>query len=280
MIIYDENVMPGESADPVEFRKRSDLLVEDIKRRIVTGEYRPGDKLPRERDLAEIFGVSKFTIRETLKSLEVQGMVKIATGPNGGATLLKISEARAMQLLGSFLYFRPPTARDIYQVRCILEPELAESATDHIGPKQIDQLESLITSTRRKLTSKDSRRQQRNAELEFHNVIAEASPNSWLAFACRFMNNFLAELVVFRRMHLSPHQAFAADNCKFHKQLIDAFRARDKLQVRQLMSDHMRSAADYMIRLEGEIDHSQLMHGVSSSRRRKTETLGGKNVGT
>lgn len=272
--------MPRKPVDTIVFRKRSDLLVEDIKRRIVTGEYRPGDRLPRERDLAEMFGVSKFTIRETLKSLEVQGLVKIVTGPNGGATLLEISEARAMQLLGSFLYFRPPTARDIYQVRCILEPELAESATDHIAPKQIDQLETLIAATQRQLTSEDSRRQQRNAELEFHNVIAEASPNSWLAFACRFMNNFLAELVVFRRMHLSPHQAFAADNCTFHQHLVDAFRARDKGRVRQLMSDHMRSAADYMIKLEGEIDHSQLMHGVLSSNRRKTETPGGKNVGT
>src|SRR5215470_13135735 len=109
MLIYKEKIMPREPADKIEFRKRSDLLVEDIKRRIVTGEYRPGDKLPRERDLAEMFGVSKFTIRETLKSLEVQGLVKIVTGPNGGATLLEISEARAMQLLGSFLYFRPPT---------------------------------------------------------------------------------------------------------------------------------------------------------------------------
>jgi GntR family transcriptional repressor for pyruvate dehydrogenase complex len=272
--------MPRKPVDTIEFRKRSDLLVEDIKRRIVTGEYRPGGKLPRERDLAEMFGVSKFTIRETLKSLEVQGLVKIVTGPNGGATLLEISEARAMQLLGSFLYFRPPTARDIYQVRCILEPELAESATDHINTKQIEHLESLIAQTQHKLTSEDSRREQRNAELEFHNVIAEASPNSWLAFACRFMNNFLAELVVFRRMHLSPHQAFANDNCTFHQHLVDAFRARDKNRVRQLMSDHMRSAADYMIRLEGEIDHSQLMHGVLSSSRRKTETPGGKNVGT
>jgi GntR family transcriptional regulator, transcriptional repressor for pyruvate dehydrogenase complex len=249
----------------IEFRKRSDFLADEIKARIVTGRNKPGDRLPRERDLAEEFGVSKWTIRETLKSLEVQGLVKVATGPSGGATILEISEVRAMQLLGAFFYFRPPLARDIYQVRCLLEPELAESAVDHISGKQIDRLEELIEEARKDGKSMKTRHRQRNAELEFHSVIAEASRNPFLVFACRFMNQSLADLVVFRRMHHSPHRAFAADNCHFHELLVDGFRSRDKARVRELMTKHMHSAADYMVRLEGEIDPAQLMNGVRSN---------------
>jgi DNA-binding FadR family transcriptional regulator len=254
------------SSNAIVFPKRSDLLVEEIKARIVAGEYRPGDKLPRERDLAEAFSVSKWTIRETLKSLEVQGLVNVSTGPNGGATILEIPEHRAMDLLGSFFYFRPPTARDIYQVRRILEPELADSAVEHITEEQLQRMEQLIEDSHREPPSQSSQRRQRHAELEFHSVIAEASPNSWLAFVCRFMNRSLADLIVFRRIHLSPHRAFAADNCKFHKLIIEAFRAKDRPRAKAVMRDHMESAADYMIKLEGEVDRSQLMNVVLNRR--------------
>ena len=66
--------------------KRSDLVAEEIKRLITERNLNPGDKLPREIELQQQFEVSKGTIREALKSLEVQGLVKISTGPGGGGT--------------------------------------------------------------------------------------------------------------------------------------------------------------------------------------------------
>jgi len=71
--------------------KLSDLVVEDVKRWIVTERKQPGDRLPNEKELVELFGVSKSTMREGLKALEVRGLIKTRTGPAGGAYLQQVS---------------------------------------------------------------------------------------------------------------------------------------------------------------------------------------------
>src|SRR5436853_1093 len=62
--------------------KRPDLVAQEIKRLITEKNLSPGDRLPRESELQAQFQVSKGTIREALKSLEVQGLITISTGPS------------------------------------------------------------------------------------------------------------------------------------------------------------------------------------------------------
>src|ERR1700682_6818159 len=86
--------------------KRGDLVVEEIKRWIAERRLGPGDKLPKEDELQTLFGVSKGTAREALKSLEVQGLVTVSTGPGGGATIGAVPFDRAFQLVQNYLFFR------------------------------------------------------------------------------------------------------------------------------------------------------------------------------
>ncbi len=220
---------------------------------------RPGDRLPQERDLIRLFGVSKGTAREALKALEVQGLVDIVTGPGGGAAIAEVSEERTMELLGNYFYFRTPTVKEIYDVRMILEPELAVSAVDHLNDDHFVRLDGLIRKTAIAPTTPEERRDQRTAELDFHNVLAEACPNAWLAFACRFMNRLLAEFVVFRKIYMSPQKDFARSNLSSHEELLEAFRRRDKTKVRRIMAQHMEEAAAHMSNLDGVVDRTFLL---------------------
>ena len=68
-------------------QKLSDVIVESVKRSIVTDALKPGDRLPTERELMESFQCSKGSAREALKALEVEGLVNTRTGPSGGAYL-------------------------------------------------------------------------------------------------------------------------------------------------------------------------------------------------
>jgi DNA-binding FadR family transcriptional regulator len=61
--------------------------------------------------------VSKSTIREALKSLEVQGLIKVTTGPNGGGMVVEVPLDRTLQLLQNYLFFKDVTIDDIYTVR-------------------------------------------------------------------------------------------------------------------------------------------------------------------
>lgn len=92
----------GASSPP----KRSDLVAEEIKRLITAKNLLPGDKLPRESELQSMFSVSKSTMREALKSLEVQGLVKVSTGPGGGGTVVEVPLDRTFQLMQNYLFFK------------------------------------------------------------------------------------------------------------------------------------------------------------------------------
>jgi len=70
--------------------KRSDQIVEAVKRWVVVKDIQPGDRLPNEKALMELFECSKGTVREALKSLEVQGLIRLKTGPGGGAILAQV----------------------------------------------------------------------------------------------------------------------------------------------------------------------------------------------
>ena len=108
------------------------MVVEEIKRWIAEERLRPGDKLPKEAALQQLFGVSKGTAREALKSLEVQGLVTVSTGPAGGATIGEVPLDRTFQLVQNYLFFRDLNVAQIYAIRRILEPELAAGAVAHL----------------------------------------------------------------------------------------------------------------------------------------------------
>src|ERR1043165_3851503 len=101
--------------------KRGDLMVEEIKRWIAERRLGPGDKLPKEDELQKLFGVSKGTAREALKSLEVQGLVTVSTGPRGGATISEVPIERTFRLVQNYLFFRDLDVAQIYAIRRMLE---------------------------------------------------------------------------------------------------------------------------------------------------------------
>jgi GntR family transcriptional regulator, transcriptional repressor for pyruvate dehydrogenase complex len=125
-------------------QKRGDMVVDEIKRWIAERRLRPGDKLPKEAALQQLFGVSKGTAREALKSLEVQGLVTVSTGPAGGATISEVPLERAFQLVQNYLFFRDLNVAQIYAIRRILEPELAAGAVAHLTGADFEALEHSI----------------------------------------------------------------------------------------------------------------------------------------
>lgn len=252
----DASVAPKMNADTARprFRKRSDIIAEEVKRWIVTERKQPGDRLPQERELTDHFGASRWTIREALKSLEVQGLITISTGPRGGARIAEVTRQNATQLLANYFYFKPLTARHLYDLRRLLEPVLAAEAVGHLTEEQFEALDATIEITKRSPNTVEDRREQRTAELEFHNIIAEACPNLLMSFLGRFINGLLRDLVVFNRTYVQVGVAFSRENLHFHEALLDAFRRQDRKTVSHLMAEHMDSASYYTVEMKGELE--------------------------
>ena len=233
--------------------KRSDLVAQEVKRLITEKNLSPGDRLPRESELQAQFQVSKGTIREALKSLEVQGLVSISTGPSGGGTIVQVPLDRTLQFMQNYLFFQEVTIDNIYGVRQLLEPELAAGAVPFLTEEHFHALEHSITCCDPNQSGADLV-QQRREDVNFHDILAAANPNPFLRFTCELINEMIRQLIVFgNRTQQSEHRRFGKENATFHRDILEAARARDAERVRTLMQAHMQSATSSVQRMKGRL---------------------------
>lgn len=244
---------------PRRRQKLAELISDDIKRWIATERMTEGDRLPNEKTLMELYGCAKGTVREALKILEVEGLVTLKTGPGGGAILHTPSMEPASRMLRNFLHFRSLDGHQVYQLRRLLEVELAVSVVGKLSPEALESLAANIDACECHHPSEEDQRRQRFLELEFHNLLAKACPNPLLAFMCRFLNDMLRDLVVVKKAYIPERKQFDEANHRYHRELVEAYRNEDKERVRQLMDEHMRDAEAHMSALEAEMADQMLI---------------------
>ena len=234
-------------------KKRTDEIVDAIKRMIVEHGLGPGDRLPQERELIVQFAASKGTVREALKALEVQGLIGVRTGPGGGAFIERMSEGRAMSLLSNFLFAKNLSIADIYEMRKVLEPVVAASATPHIDEAGLQRLEAIIAIYDHEPADAEERWNQRMAELDFHSVVAEYSDNPILAFTCRFLQRLLKDLSIAQEIYVQPEKVMRQSGIEHQRALIAAMRRRDANAAAAILAEHMVEAEQHMLTLQARL---------------------------
>lgn len=236
--------------------KRGDLVAEEIKRLITEKDLKPGDRLPREAELQQLYSVSKSTIREALKSLEVQGLIKVSTGPSGGGMVVEVPLDRTLQLLQNYLFFKDVSIDDIYTARQLLEPELAAGAVPYLSDADFAALEANIACCdgAGAPNDRDHVVRQRQEDMTFHDILAAANPNPFLRFLCELINEMVRQLIEFRNdTPLAEHRRFGSANVKIHREILKAARERNAERVRALMVEHMTEAPKYVKRMKGKL---------------------------
>jgi GntR family transcriptional regulator, transcriptional repressor for pyruvate dehydrogenase complex len=234
-------------------RKRTDEIADAIKRLIVEHGLGPGDRLPQEKELMAQYAAGKGTVREALKSLEVQGLIRIRTGPGGGAFIERMSENRAMSLLSNFLFAKELTIADIYAMRKVLEPLVAVSAIGNIDEAAVQRLNDIIAIYDHEPADAEERWGQRMAELDFHAVVAEYSSNPILAFTCRFLQRLLKELAVCHDIYVQSQPVMRRSGIQHQRDLIAAMCEGDADAVHAIMTQHMIEAEQHMLGLQAQL---------------------------
>ncbi len=239
-------------AAPARRLKRTDAIAEAIKDWIVLNQLQPGDRLPQEKALIEQFKASKGTIREALKALETQGLIRSRTGPGGGAFVAELSGERAMELLANYFFFRQPSIRDIYALRKRLEPDLAASLAGRLGAADFRRLEETMRLYDHPPATTGEEYEQRLAELEFHSILAELCPNPALGFICRFLQTLLRNLTICRRIYDIPNPELRDAGLSYQIRLLRALKAGRAEEASAIMYEHMCAAERYMESCEAE----------------------------
>ncbi|NMP21415.1 FadR/GntR family transcriptional regulator [Sulfobacillus harzensis] len=120
-----------------------------IQTAVFSGKLKVGDRLPNERDLGEIFGVSRATLREALRLLEALGVVEVRRGAQGGTFIVEPGPERAGLLLGAFIHFRHATSEDLNEFRGTFEAETASWAARRATREESQGLYELLEELRR-----------------------------------------------------------------------------------------------------------------------------------
>jgi|DewCreStandDraft_2_1066082.scaffolds.fasta_scaffold03779_2 GntR family transcriptional repressor for pyruvate dehydrogenase complex len=238
--------VPEQRADlPIDFIQRapklSDLVAQQLKQLLLARRFKPGDRLPSERELAEHFGVSRTVVREAIRSLAAAGLLKVQSG-SGTRVRVPSSEAVAesMTLLlrlrsGQFDYHK------VIEVRRMLEVEIAGLAALRRTEEDLERLEAILERARSRLDDPDTFVE---TDLKFHAALAQATQNELFSVLLASVADILAEG---RRLALrvpgTPMRALV-----YHTHILDAVRAGDVARAREAMDRHMDEARDTMAR--------------------------------
>jgi len=231
----------------VKLNKVSEHITEQIRKAIFEGALKPGDKLPSEKKLIETFHVSKTTLREALRSLEVLGFLEIRKGVSGGAFVTEVDMKTARDSFTNFLLFKNLSLSNLSEVRLILEPYVAEKAALSIteeGLKRLDKLNKECEYILKKNIPIESRKN----EIEYHRIIGSVSGNPILMFILDFVENLLIDT----KEILQPSKEFSKRVLNAHQRIYKAFLKRDPEKARQEMIKHVREVAEDLMALQKE----------------------------
>lgn len=169
---------------PLPRYRTYEQVLQRIESQIFSGALRAGERLPPERELAELLGVSRPAVREALRVLEAQGAVRsqAGNGPGSGTTIDRLPSdalARLLRLhvaLGSF----PP--QDIIDTRVTLERSSVALACQNAGPKDIERMRAPLLA----MDEPDIDRETFNQfDIDFHVALADAGGNRLMSDVTR-----------------------------------------------------------------------------------------------
>jgi GntR family transcriptional repressor for pyruvate dehydrogenase complex len=159
----------------VKRRRLHEDIVQQFHALIREGALKHGDRLPAERELAEQFQVSRSSVREAIRSLELQGLV--VSKPGAGTFINTANLDSVLTLLASTLNAGADVLRDAFEMRHLLEPPIAALAAQRSTPQEVARLRAILEEQQRQIDRGDTGVE---ADTAFHFALAAATHNSAL----------------------------------------------------------------------------------------------------
>ena len=224
----------------IKIKKLSSQIAEQIRSAILSGDYTPGDKLPSERELAEMFSVSRPTVREALNMLASSGLT--ASHQGDGTVVLSLLETADVNPFSELIRVEKERALDVVEVRKDMELWTAYYAAQRALPEDIRRLEDIITAMRHKQYKQEELASSEELDAEFHISIARATHNFvWLHLMQTIydgMKNF--QHLVWRSVNLTGDDH--ALLFTHHLNIFNAIKNREPDAAKSAMLEHLSFA--------------------------------------
>lgn len=223
----------------IEVPKSCDLLADRLRQQILAGGFAPGDPLPAERDLVIETGLSRGSVREALRILQAQGLVRTRPGRYGGSTVIQPTENLLASQVGSFARGRGVSFQALIETREALEPMLAQLAARNRSDADLAALDAISVRMAAAASSRPAVFIDEN--VNWHWALAEASHNDLLR---AFMASITGLIHQSTRIEHIAEKAVRAQVLKAHKRILQAIRQGDPEAARRRMARHVTAYSE------------------------------------
>jgi GntR family transcriptional regulator, transcriptional repressor for pyruvate dehydrogenase complex len=220
---------------------RRNKVYEEVARqieRLILKKLKPGDKLPAERELAEVLKVSRGSIRDAIRSLELLGLVEARQGT--GTIVRDTAGDSSANPFASVLKRRKEAVRELLDFRKMLEPPLAARAATHASPEEIAELESIL---KRQEEKQDQGEPAVAEDAEFHYNVALASGNTVVLKVVDIMMDLLRETRT-RSLQVDGRAQKSYDG---HRRILGAIQRHDSDAARSAMLRHIEDVEEIVL---------------------------------
>lgn len=217
---------------PIRSTKVYEQVVEQIKAMIISGILKKGDKLPTERELAEQLQVSRASIREAIRALEVIGLVESRQG--AGNYIKESFEQSLFEPLSMMFMLEKGNPHDIYEIREALELQTAMLAAKRITDEEIEILENII----RNIKQCEDEDESVILDKAFHYTIAKASNNVLIISVLDVISQLIDEFIKDSRKKILSGKTKRERLTAQHECIFEAIRQRNPEGAIKAMKGH------------------------------------------
>ena len=238
--LSDHLLMPAPLKTDFEVVRRNKVYEEVAKQieRLILKKLKPGDKLPSERELAELLQVSRSSIRDAIRGLELMGLVEPRQG--AGTIVRELSVEPLVNPFANALKRRQELVSELLDFRKMLEPPLAARAATHASVDEISEMEEILQRQEGKLSKGEAAIAE---DAEFHYSIALASGNSVVLKVIDILMDLLRDTRE-RSLQLKgrPQKSLAG-----HRRILAAIKRRDAEAAKSAMRRHIEDVEEIVL---------------------------------
>jgi GntR family transcriptional repressor for pyruvate dehydrogenase complex len=227
--------------EPIPSRRAFETVCERIRAQVASGDLRPGDKLPPERQLAEQLNVSRLVIREAFRSLENAGVVVLQRGPKGGAFIQGGSDTKLTELMQDMLHLGRIPLSDLTEARIYFLDSVVRLACERATQADLDALVENVRMNEALFESGDREKRITHA-MEFYSQLAAATRNTVMMMVVNSFTDIL--LTVLRSVEVYPSVKLTASRRRFMAQLLE--RNADKAAAE--LGAHLRNVHEHIVK--------------------------------
>lgn len=223
--------------DSIRAPRAADIVVQHIRDKIITRQYSEGTRLPTETEMADQLNVSRPTVREALRILEAEGLIRTRPGPGGGPRVRRPDVKTVMRSLTTLFQYERVTLAELIDARQTIEPACARQAAKHASADDVTALRESIERTAADLEDDDVFWTE-NAN--FHLAIAAASNNIVL----HTVMTALRELIYQFTAGLSSTDENRAETLDEHTAILQAIESRDADAAAEVVRSHLQRSLE------------------------------------